>query len=173
MNGGRYNSTSWDAGLRARTTRICGTAATPLGDDERPGEHPALEQQPVLDRQRLEQHVAVGHGHRDDGVEHPGADEPARRRRHVHGDVVALDSGAIQSPNTVRTFIYDTSGPTTAAGNLATTNKDGGVEVGDTFAVTFNEALNPASVPLTAGGSTLTLSKRLPLAARRTGASAG
>jgi hypothetical protein len=64
--------------------------------------------------------------------------------------------GAAQSPNTVRTFVYDTSGPTTTGTSFVTTDKDGAVEVGDTFSVTFSEALDATSVPASA---TLTLSK--------------
>jgi hypothetical protein len=74
-----------------------------------------------------------------------------------------LDAAGNQSANSVRTFTYDSSGPTTAAANLVTTNKNGTVNVqslpntpGDTFSVTFNEPINPSSVPAT---GTLTLSR--------------
>jgi chitodextrinase len=66
-------------------------------------------------------------------------------------------AGAIQSANTVHTFTYDTSGPTTTAANLVTSDKDGAVEIGDSFSVTFDEAIDPASVP---GTSTLSLTRR-------------
>ncbi len=69
---------------------------------------------------------------------------------------VATDGLGNQSPPTVSAFTYDTSGPTTSGANLVPTNKNGAVEVDDSFSVTFNEAINPASVPATA---TLTLSR--------------
>jgi hypothetical protein len=73
-------------------------------------------------------------------------------------------AGAVTGPTTTRTFVYDTSGPTTSAGSLVTTNKNGTINiqnsppgsVGDTFSVTFSEAINPTSVPAT---GTLTLTR--------------
>ena len=86
--------------------------------------------------------------------------QPAHHGRDVHGHGWSLDTGGNPSANTVSTFSYivpDTTGPTTNAASLVTTNKNGVVEVGDTFAVTFNEPLNATSVPT--DGATLTLTK--------------
>ena len=69
----------------------------------------------------------------------------------------SVDTAGNASANTVGTFTYDTSAPTTAAASIVTANKNGAINVNtDTFAVTFNEALKPATVPATA---TLTLSR--------------
>ena len=69
----------------------------------------------------------------------------------------SVDTAGNLSANTVNTFRWDTTGPTTTAANLVTTNKNGAINAStDTFAVTFNEPLNPTSVPAT---GTLTLSR--------------
>jgi beta-glucanase (GH16 family) len=68
----------------------------------------------------------------------------------------ATDAVGNTSPTTTRRFTYDTSGPTTTASALTVTNKNGAVTAGDRLSVTFNEALNPATVP---AASTLTLSR--------------
>jgi hypothetical protein len=70
--------------------------------------------------------------------------------------VWAVDGAGNTSANAVRTFTYDTSAPTTSAGNLSVANKSGSVSTSDSFSVTFNEAINPATVP---GSATLTLSR--------------
>jgi hypothetical protein len=68
-----------------------------------------------------------------------------------------VDTAGNLSLNSARTFTYDTSGPTTSGSNLATSNKNGTVNATtDSFGVTFNEAIDPATVPATA---TLTLSR--------------
>ena len=155
---GRYNSTTWSAGC-SPTARICGTAAdTGSGRRERAGQRAALEQQPVVDRQRLVQHAAVGDRFGDHVLEHAAVDQPARRTATTYTVTSwTLDTAGRQSLNSVRTFTYDTSSPTTNAAGLVTTNKNGQVQANvDTFSVTFNEALNPATVP---GTATLTLSR--------------
>jgi hypothetical protein len=52
------------------------------------------------------------------------------------------------------TFTYDSVKP--SAVSVSTGNNDGAVGVGDTFAVTFSEAIDPASAT---GGTTLTMSR--------------
>lgn len=70
-----------------------------------------------------------------------------------------IDTAGNESPNTVATFTYDNTGPTTSAANLVTANKNGAINANvDTFAVTFNEPLNPTSMPAAA---TLTISRSL------------
>jgi hypothetical protein len=66
----------------------------------------------------------------------------------------ATDVAGNQSAPVVRTFTYDTAGP--ASSTIASTNHNGAIDVGDTFTVTFGEALNPATVAAT---GTLTLSR--------------
>src|SRR5262249_37655972 len=68
----------------------------------------------------------------------------------------SVDAVGNVSPTTVRRFTYDTSAPTTSAPSPAVTNRNGTVSAGDTFSVTFNEAMSPAGVP---ASGTLTLSR--------------
>jgi hypothetical protein len=67
-----------------------------------------------------------------------------------------LDAAGNQSASSVSTFFYDSSGPTTSGANITTSNKNGAINVGDTFTVTFSEPLNPSSVP---ASSTLAMSR--------------
>jgi hypothetical protein len=69
--------------------------------------------------------------------------------------VTATDAAGNASAPVSTVFTYDAAGPTVSS--TASTNKNGAINVGvDTFSVTFNEALNPASVPAT---GTLTIRK--------------
>jgi chitodextrinase len=69
--------------------------------------------------------------------------------------VQATDAAGNASAPVATTFTYDAAGPTVAS--TASTNKNGAINATvDTFSVTFNEALDPASVPASA---TLTLRK--------------
>ena len=71
--------------------------------------------------------------------------------------VTATDVAGNPSAPASTVFTYDASGPTVSS--TASANKNGAINVGvDTFSVTFNEPLNPASVPATA---TLTIRKAL------------
>jgi beta-glucanase (GH16 family) len=68
----------------------------------------------------------------------------------------ATDAAGNVSPTTTRRFTYDTSGPSTTGSGLAVRDRNGAVASGDSLGVTFNEPLDPASVPATA---TLSLSR--------------
>ena len=142
---GRYNSTTWGAGgCAAGTNRICGTSSAGTtsvrvsiqrssNSQWWTGNGWSNTQQSVLATGTTSWSTQVATSQLSNGVTYT-----------VTSWSIA---GAVQSPNTVRTFVYDTTAPTTTAANLATTDKDGDVEIGDTFSVTFDEALDPTSVP--------------------------
>ena len=62
------------------------------------------------------------------------------------------DAAANTGTSSANTFTIDTTAPTVST--ITSTNGDGNVDAGDTFAVTFSEALDPATVP---ASGTLTL----------------
>jgi hypothetical protein len=155
VDGGRYNATSWNAGCP--TSGICGSAA-----DAGSGIAGV-----ALTVQRLNNNQYWnGSTWQAASVALPATGTTTWSRALPTSalsngvaysvSVVATDGLGNQSPPTVSTFTYDTSGPTTSASALSVTNKNGAVDANDTFSVTFNEALSPASVPAT---GTLTLSR--------------
>ena len=90
VNGKRYNATDVGRGwLRRRHVPHLRDRdrhrRRPL---ERPGEHPALERQPLVDRQHVAGGADLGHRDGHDLVEHLARHEPARHRRQLHGDLV-------------------------------------------------------------------------------------
>ena len=156
-NAGRYNSAGWSAGCSA-TTDLCGTAA-----DHGSG---LASVQMTIRRSNNNQYwtgsawqtapaTITATGTTSWGVALPST----KLANGVTYTVTtwAVDQDGLTSPNMVRTFTYDTVGPTVAATAFKTANKNGAINrKSDTFAVTFNEALRPTSVPATA---TLTLSR--------------
>ena len=67
---------------------------------------------------------------------------------------VTVTDAAGNVTTTPSLFTYDTTAPSATAST--TTNKNGAVQTGDTVAITFGEALNPATV---AANGTLTLTR--------------
>lgn len=159
VNGGRYNSTSWSGGgCSAGSSRICGTASdiggsgisttrvsVQRGSDNRwwNGSTWQTTQTSVTTSSSSPWSTSLSTSQLSNGVVYTVT-------------AWTLDTAGNQSPNSVSVFTYDTSSPTTAAANLVTTNKNGTVQVGDTFAVTFNEAMKASTVPAT---GTLSLSR--------------
>jgi hypothetical protein len=156
-DGARYRSTTWAAGCSSGS-RICGTASDA---------HAGIASVRVSVRRLSDGRYWTGSGWQTTSTSVVASgtgswSTPLGTSQLTNGvsyQVVAWTADAVGnlSLNSVRTFTYDTSGPTTSASNLATTNKNGAVNAStDSFTVTFNEALDPASVPATA---TLTLSR--------------
>jgi beta-glucanase (GH16 family) len=159
VDGARYRSSNWASGCSS-TSRICGTASdTPSG----------VTSVRVSVRRLTDGRYWTGSGWQTSttSVTASGSatwSTPLSTSQLANGvsyQVVAwtVDAAGNLSLNSVRTFTYDTSGPTTSGGNLATTNKNGSVGANptpDTFSVTFNEALDPSTVP---GTATLSLSR--------------
>ncbi len=156
-NNARYNSAGWTAGCSA-TTDLCGTAS-----DHGSG----------LASVRMTIQRSNNHQYWTGSAWQAGAatitatgttawNVTLPRTKLANGvtytvTVWSLDHAGLTSPSVVRTFTYDTVGPTSTAANLVTANKNGAINANrDTFTVTFNEALRPSSVPATA---TLTLSR--------------
>jgi chitobiase/beta-hexosaminidase-like protein len=159
VNGKRYNATTWAAGgCAAGTSRICGTASdTGAGlssvrvsiqraSDNRwwTGSTWQTAQTSVTATGTTSWSTALATSQLATGVSYTVT-------------AWSLDAAGNQSPTTVSTFVYDTAAPTMSAANLVTTNKNGTINAGDSFAVTFNEALDAASIPAT---GTLTLSRQ-------------
>ncbi len=157
VNGAIYSSTRWTAGC-SPTARICGTAAdSPSGvtsvratirrsSDNRywSGSTWQVASATVTASGTTSWSIPMGTSNLTNGVSYTVT-------------AWTLDAAGNSSPNSIATFTYDTAAPTTSAANLAVTNKNGTVQASvDTFAVTFNDALDPATVPATA---TLTLSR--------------
>ncbi len=158
VNGKRYNATTWSAGgCAAGTSRICGTATdTGAGlssvrvsiqrsSDSRwwTGSTWQTTQTSVTATGTTSWSTSLATSQLATGVSYTVT-------------AWSLDAAGNQSPTSVSTFVYDTAAPTTSAANLVTTNKNGTINNGDSFAVTFNEALDPAGIPAT---GTLTLSR--------------
>jgi hypothetical protein len=164
-DGGRYNATTWSAGgCSAGTQRICGTAAD-LGSGV------ASTRVSVQRSSNNQWWNGSGWQTAQTSVQASGTSPWAiqlassQLTNNTTYTVTSwtIDNAGFQSVSSVRTFVYDTSAPTTNPAGLVTTNKNGTVNVqnlpatpGDTFSVTFNEAINPSSVPAT---GTLTLSR--------------
>jgi hypothetical protein len=154
VDNGRYNSTTWtNGGCPAGTARICGTASAGTTSVRVSIQRSSNNQWWTGSNWSNTQQSVVATGTTSWAIQVP-------TNQLGNGITYTVTSwslqGAVQSPNTVRTFVYDTSAPTTSAAGLVTSNKNGAVEVGDTFSVTFNEAIDPASVAAT---STLSLSR--------------
>jgi beta-glucanase (GH16 family) len=152
-----YNAAAWNAGCSA-TARICGTASDPTS---------GLESVRVIVQRSSDNRFWTGGGWQTSptSVTATGSTSwsvplPASQLTNRVTYVVtawSADMAGNRSASTVRTFTYDTSGPTPSASNLVATNKNGAINaMADTFSVTFNEALSPDSVPST---GTLTLSR--------------
>jgi hypothetical protein len=148
-DGGRYNSTTWSGGgCSAGSARICGSAAdtgsgvgsnrvsVQRSSDNRwwSGSTWQTSQTSVTASGTTSWNIQLATNQLSNGVTYTVT-------------AWTLDTAGNQSANTVRTFVYDTSGPSPTGSSITTTNKNGAVNVGDTFSVTFNEALNPSSVP--------------------------
>ncbi len=157
-DGGRYNSTTWSAGgCSLGTSRICGTAtdtgsgvssnrvSVQRSSDNRwwSGSTWQTSQTSVTASGTTTWAIQLATSQLTNGTSYTVTSW-------------TLDAAGNQSANSVRTFVYDTSGPTTTGSSLVTTNKNGAIDVGDTFTVTFNEAINPSSVP---ASSTLAMSR--------------
>jgi hypothetical protein len=157
VNGGIYNSTKWSAGC-STSSRICGTAADTGGSglssvrltiqrssDSRywTGSTWSTTNTTLTASGTSTWTYSMSSSNFSTGVSYTVSSW-------------AVDAAGGLSPNSVATFLYDTSAPTTSAAGLVTTNKNGAIDVGDSFSVTFNEAINAATLPAT---GTLTLSR--------------
>ncbi len=156
-NGGSYNATTWTAGC-SPTARLCGTAADT-------GSGLASVRMTIQRSNNSQYWTGSAWQAASATITASGTTAwsvPLATSQLTNGVTYTVTSWAVDtagniSGNTVRTFTYDTAAPTTAAGSIVTANKNGAINVNtDTFAVTFNEALDPATVPATA---TLTLSR--------------
>jgi hypothetical protein len=157
-DGGRYNSSTWSSGgCSAGSSRICGTAADT-------GSGVASNRVSIQRSSNSQWWNGSGWQTTQTSVTASGTTSwniQLATNQLSNGTTYTvtswtLDSAGNQSANTVRTFVYDTSGPTTSGASITTSNKNGAINVGDTFTVTFNEALNPSSVP---SSSTLAMSR--------------
>ena len=154
-DGARYNAAAWNAGCP--TAGLCGTA-TDAGS--------GIASVAVSIQRQNNNQYWNGTGWQAASVTLPATGTTSWSRALPTSalsngvtytvSATATDGLGNESPPTVSTFTYDTSGPTTTGASLVPTNKNGAVEVNDSFSVTFNEAIDPASVPAVA---TLTLSR--------------
>jgi hypothetical protein len=155
-DGGRYNSTSWNAGC-ATSGRLCGSASDPGS---------GVTNVKVTIRRASDNRYWSGSSWQTSSTSLTASgttswSTPLSTSQLANGvtytvTVKATDAAGNTSSGLANTFTYDTSGPTVSSSGLATTNKNGAVNAGDTLSVTFGEALNPATVPAT---GTLTLSR--------------
>ena len=156
-NGSSYNATTWTAGC-SPTARLCGTAADT-------GSGIASVRMTIRRSNNSQYWTGSAWQSASATITATGTTAwsvPLATSQLTNGVTYTVTSWSVDatgnlSANTVRTFTYDTAAPTTSAASIVTANKNGAINVNtDTFAVTFNEALAPASVPATA---TLTLSR--------------
>ncbi len=157
VNGGTYNATKWSAGC-STSSRICGTAADTGGS--------GLSSVKLTIQRSSDSRFWTGSTWSTTSTTLSATGTTTwtysmNSSNFTSGVSYTVSSWSVDgagglSANSVSTFLYDSTAPTTSAAGLVTTNKNGAIDVGDTFSVTFNEAMNPATLPAT---GTLTLSR--------------
>ncbi|MFM7061411.1 MAG: fibrinogen-like YCDxxxxGGGW domain-containing protein [Actinomycetes bacterium] len=147
VNGGAYNSTKWRAQCGSTVGRICGTAADPSGVAR-----VTLTIKRVSDGRFFDGSSGWGSSRTLSATGTTSWTYDKLTTSVISGGqsytitVTSVDALGFSGVAAV-TFVYDTTAPSVSS--AAVTNKNFRIETGDTFSVTFREAIDPSSLPTT------------------------